>query len=200
MPDYSKGKIYIIRSYQTDNVYIGSTTQTLAQRLGKHRRALKLYNKGEKRCYITSCEITQYNDHYIELIKNFPCDCREELQKKEGKYIRKFIKKGICANNRIAGRTNKQYRKDNKEQIKIKKKQYYEDNKENIKQYYKQYYIDNIEKIKDKKSEYRKKNKEQIKQRKAVKITCECGSTVRRNDYARHKKSIKHKKWEENNK
>ena len=29
MPDYSKGKIYCLRSFQTDDVYIGSTAKPL---------------------------------------------------------------------------------------------------------------------------------------------------------------------------
>jgi len=209
MPDYSKGKIYIIRSYQTDKVYIGSTTQTLAQRLGKHRRALKLYNKGEKSGYITSCEILQYDDHYIELIKNFPCDCREELQKKEGKYIRKYKKKGRCVNRCIAGRTKKQYNDDNKNIIKAKakqyrekhkekhnemKKQYHKKNKEKIKEWSKQFRTVNQEKIKKEKAKYYEKNKTKINEQKKVKVTCECGGVVRKSDLARHRKTKKHLK------
>ena len=37
MPDYQKGKIYAIKSYQTEMMYIGSTTQTLSQRIAKHK-------------------------------------------------------------------------------------------------------------------------------------------------------------------
>ena len=33
MPDYQKGKIYKIISNETDDVYIGSTTQSLSLRL-----------------------------------------------------------------------------------------------------------------------------------------------------------------------
>lgn len=38
MPDYSKGKIYKLCSNQTDNVYIGSTTQELSFRLSDHKK------------------------------------------------------------------------------------------------------------------------------------------------------------------
>ena len=39
MPDYSKGKIYTIRNKNDPSlIYVGSTIQSLAKRLGEHRR------------------------------------------------------------------------------------------------------------------------------------------------------------------
>jgi predicted GIY-YIG superfamily endonuclease len=35
--DYKNGKIYCIRNKINDDVYIGSTTQPLSQRMAKHR-------------------------------------------------------------------------------------------------------------------------------------------------------------------
>lgn len=43
MPDYSKGKIYKIWSPSTGLTYIGSTIQTLSNRLSGHRVKHKLY-------------------------------------------------------------------------------------------------------------------------------------------------------------
>jgi predicted GIY-YIG superfamily endonuclease len=40
--------------------------------------------------------------------------------------------------------------------------------------------------------QYRKDNKEELNEKRKIKITCECGSTVRKYDIMRHKKSIKH--------
>lgn len=127
MPDYSKGKIYCIRSFQTDDIYIGSTTQTLAQRLGKHRTNYKLYLKG-KQHYYSSFELLKYDDYYIELITLYPCSCKAELEAEEGKYIRELN----CVNKRIEGRTDKQYRNDNIDKKKEYNKQYYIDNKQKI--------------------------------------------------------------------
>ena len=200
MPDYSQGKIYSIRSYQTDKMYIGSTCQPLSKRLYDHKKRYKWYTQGKYNKYCSSYKILQYEDHYIELIKEYPCDCKEKLIKKEGKYIRRYLKKGRCVNRNIACRTKKEWVQDNKEKLSEYHKQYSQKNKEDLKQYKKQYREDNKEKIKKREKQYREINKDKIKQRKAVKITCDCGSTVRRNDYARHKKSKKHKKWEENNK
>jgi len=98
--DYTKSKIYALRSYQTDNIYIGSTCMPLSKRLYFHKR------KSNKS---TSKEITKFDDCYIELIKDCPCDNKEQLRKFEGEEIRK--NKNICVNKNIAGRTQKEYQK-----------------------------------------------------------------------------------------
>ena len=90
MPNYKNSKIYCIRSYQTDKIYIGSTTQKLCQRMGHHRKDYREYLKGNKKRITTSIEILKYNDAFIELIINYPCDFKEELLKKEGEYISKL--------------------------------------------------------------------------------------------------------------
>ena len=63
----------------------------------------------------------------------------------------------------------------------------------------KQYREDNKEKIAEKKKEYNQDNKVQIAEKRGQKITCECGSKVRKADIARHRKTIKHQEWLKNN-
>ena len=65
------GKIYSIRSHQTDLIYIGSTIETrLSARLSKHRSDYKRYiMSGKFNYYVSSFEILKYNDAYIELIE-----------------------------------------------------------------------------------------------------------------------------------
>ena len=43
--DYNQGKIYTIRSHDSDLIYVGSTTQSLARRLAKHKGSYKHYKK-----------------------------------------------------------------------------------------------------------------------------------------------------------
>jgi len=135
MPDYKNGKIYSIRSHQTEQIYIGSTTQTLSERISQHKKI-----SNTKNC--TSKIILQYEDAYIELIELFPCNSKEELNKKEGEHIRK----NNCVNKIIAGRTKTEYEKDNQEYIKTHRKEFRKNNKEHCKQQQKEYY----EKIKQK--------------------------------------------------
>ena len=85
--NYKNGKIYAIRSYQTDKYYIGSTIQSLSERLTNHRSEYKKWvDCGFKST--TSCELFQHNDVYIELIENCDCNTKEELHRREGELIR----------------------------------------------------------------------------------------------------------------
>ena len=42
---------------------------------------------------------------------------------------------------------------------------------------------------------YREKNREKINKNQKEKITCECGSTIRRNGKAEHNRTLKHMDW-----
>ena len=124
---YHKSKIYTIRSYQTDKYYIGSTCDALHKRLYNHRHNYKCY-LNDKHHFISSFDIIKYEDHYIELLEDYKCETKNELSKREGELIRKY--KDEIVNYRIEGRTDKEYRNDNKEKI----KEYQKDNKEKIKE------------------------------------------------------------------
>jgi hypothetical protein len=160
MPDYQKGKIYAIRSYETDELYIGSTVEKLSKRMSKHRSSMKSWKNG-KTNYITSYKILEYPTCYIELLETYPCNSKEELCKKEGEYIRDME----CVNKVIPSRTRQEYVNDNKEQIARTKKEHYEDNKQEILQKNKEYYEENKEHILQQNKEYREKNKEKISQK-----------------------------------
>jgi len=111
------GYIYIIRSKQTDKVYVGSTELTLNKRFNKHKT---------QNC--TSREILKYSDATIELLELIDCENREQLERREGEYIRQYN----CVNKKIAGRTDKEYREENKEKKKEYNKEYREENKQAI--------------------------------------------------------------------
>lgn len=114
MPDYKNGKIYAIRSYMTDQIYIGSTCQTLARRMSKH----KMYKK--EGTSVASIQIIDHGDAYIELIELFPCDSREQLNAREAQLIK------------INNCTNKRSSVFDVEKDKKRKKDWYEANKEQI--------------------------------------------------------------------
>ena len=158
MPDYQKGKIYSIRSHQTEEIYIGSTTQTLFARLASHKRDYKRYKKDKEKCFISSFHILQFDDAYIELYENCPCNCKEELTKREGEIIRELN----CVNKKIEGRTLKEYYIDNKDKI----LKYYIDNKDKIQKREREYRQRNKDKIQKREREYRQRNKDKIAERK----------------------------------
>jgi hypothetical protein len=112
MPDYSKGKIYTLRC-RTDNtlIYVGSTIQLLCERLAQHKCRMN-DNKNKNRLIYQTIN-NEWNKWYIELYELYPCNCKEELCKREGEVIREI---GIL-NGRIEGRTDKEYYLDNKKNI-----------------------------------------------------------------------------------
>ena len=179
MVNYQNSKIYKIEpiiDHEEGDIYIGSTTKEyLSQRMDKHRCDYYRWKFNNKGSHVRSYDLF---DKYglenckIYLIENFPCPTINELHAREGHYI-KTLK---CVNKLVAGRTDKEYREDNKEKIKEVKKKYYESNKEEISEYQKQYYCENGEKVrtrcklyrdehKDKNAEYQKKYREENKEK-----------------------------------
>lgn len=84
--DYQNSKIYVIRSHKTKDIYIGSTTQEIAKRLIDHRTKFNQYKNGTCN-YITSFDVIKHNDAYIELIENYPCNSKKQLEQRESEII-----------------------------------------------------------------------------------------------------------------
>ena len=208
MPNYTNGKIYTIRFHNSNEIYIGSTTQSLAVRLGGHKKPSS--------CSLYQIIKNKYNGNweecYYELYENYSCNTKEELCKKEGEIIRLFKsdENYDCINCYIAGRDfkeySKQYRENNKDKLKEKYKQYRKNNidklKEKAKKYYdnnpeynKQYREQNIEKIKETKKQYYENNKETISIKNKEKINCVCGSCINKGDLSQHYETKKHQKY-----
>ena len=150
MPDYSKGKIYKIVCNETGLTYIGSTTETLKERLNCHKSHLNCSSK----------EIIQNNNYYIELIEAVNASNEIELKKHE----KFWIENSECVNQKIPLRTQKEFYEQNKEKINQQQQEYREKNKEKIKERKKEYYEQNKEKIKERKKEFYEQNKEKINQ------------------------------------
>lgn len=146
---YARGKIYKIISNQTDNVYIGSTIQTLNKRLCQHKCDIK---RGRNN---SSKEIAKYEDVRIELIENYPCSSKRELEIRERYYIEQALNN---INKVIPTRTELEYRKDNSE----KRKKSRQDNIEESKKKEQAYRDKNKESNKKTQKKYRENNKDKI--------------------------------------
>ena len=130
--EFQNGKIYTIRSFQTDKYYIGSTNQkTLSQRLSKHKSNYKFWLRNNDMDYTTSFEILKYDDYYIELLELYPCNLKAELHKREGELIR--LHKDSLVNKYIPCRTLKEYLIENNQKIKDCNAIYRVENKQKIK-------------------------------------------------------------------
>ena len=104
----------------------------------------------------SSFQIIQYEDAYIELFELHPCNNKQELEKKEGEYIRNME----CVNKMKRPYTTEEEKKEKKEKD---NKEWYEKNK----------------------IEYNKKRREDIEQKEKLKekVLCTCGSNIRKGKY-----------------
>jgi hypothetical protein len=128
--DYKNGKIY--RIFGGGKQYVGSTTETLSQRLSRHRG----YAKDPIHQGVASVDLLkEFPDAKIELLEDYPCNNNKELTKREQWWIDNI--KGGCVN-KIRANTP----------IEIKNEQWkqrYEKNKEHIQQYKHDYFQENYE-------------------------------------------------------
>ncbi len=95
MPDYSKGKIYKIVNSVNDKIYIGSTTRTLAQRMGDHRYAAKT----ERSKLYKAMRFHGIEQFSVKLVKYYSCDTEQQLLAKEFQIVKKYMSKGIVLYN-----------------------------------------------------------------------------------------------------
>ena len=201
---YLSGKIYFLMNDINHEIfYIGSSCDTLNNRLHKHKNAAFHFNKdynAKRNNYIRLMNLENnkgFNDMSIHLIEDFPCNNKIELLERERYYIQLF--KPSC-NVFIPGRTRKEYRMDNYEIITLKKREYYTKNKDKYKLYrtnnqekIKKYRDDNKEKFKNYMDNYKIKNKDIIKKKLGEKIKCECGEYYTRIHKLRHQKTQLHR-------
>ena len=138
--DYSRGKIYKIVCNITNKIYIGSTCEpTLARRLAKHVSNFKNWKNG-KGNKVSSFQILEGGNYYIELLEVFSCTINEELLAKERFYIKSIDcinrNKNLNMTKEDKKEYDKIYRQNNKDKIKKIKKDYEEKNKNKINEYH----------------------------------------------------------------
>jgi hypothetical protein len=169
--DYSQSKIYMISPtlefYDEGDVYIGSTTQSLDRRLTYHMN--NPFNDKTRNCS-SSLLVNKYSRENlkIELICDFPCKNKTELNNREGQEI----KKQKCLNIRVEGRKPYQYREDNRALLLEKQHKYLKDNRKKV-------------------LEYQKSRREKVNCECGVKLTKSCL-------FRHKKNSIAHKVFMEN--
>jgi hypothetical protein len=168
MANYQQGKIYKLISSETNDVYVGSTCKSLKERMINHKAMYKQSSVAQKKLNMTAFKLLKYNDCDIELIEDYPCDSRKELERREGEIIKNM---DDCINKNIAGRNGKEYREDHPNEIKTLRDNWYIKNPEYNKDYY--------DKNKD-------KNKDKLYAREECK---NCGKLISHVNMSKHKKS-----------
>ena len=124
--EYQQGKIYALKSQQTDKIYIGSTKCDLSYRKRKHIDHYNSYLRGNTH-YMSSFELCKYDDVYIELIEEYPCENKRQLEKREGEIQRELN----CVNRIIANRTWKEHAEESEQYRENRRKAQAKYNKKN---------------------------------------------------------------------
>jgi hypothetical protein len=165
--DYKNGKIYCISNGIL--YYIGSTTQELKARLRGHRSDYTQFCDG-KNHYRSSFELIKAGVHQIDLIEDFPCDSKAELEAREYELINEYKKRygDKCVNIFTGPQTQEEYAQKNRTRANA----YYAENKELCNEKMRQDYWNNREKRLEAVKEYREKNKERINARMLEQVYC----------------------------
>jgi group I intron endonuclease len=87
--DYSQGKIYKITNDYNNDVYVGSTCDTLCKRFSGHKRSMTGEKTKNSLIYKLMNEIG-FERFRIELIENCPCEDVYQLRQREGVFIRLY--------------------------------------------------------------------------------------------------------------
>ena len=191
MSKYQNGKIYIIKSNNTKKIYIGSTTTDLQLRLTRHYYYYSQYLREQNKENLINThnvsvfQLLEFEDVKINLLYNFPCNSKKELEREEGLCILKYREshKDLCVNVCVPGRTDAEYR------LSVKDKK----NKHDNFMYHTKYKLDPEykKKAKIRGKKYREENKEKIK-KKLGRTDCPCGGYYNNRQKEVHEKSKKH--------
>ena len=184
MPNYNESMIYKLCCFDTtiEEIYIGSTTN-FRRRKTEHKRDCNTINRQNYNCKVYQFirDNGGWDNWDMILIAKVNCNDKMELRQKEREYMEEY-KPSLNINKA------QQDEEERKEYL----KEYFETNKEELSKKHKEYHKTNREEILEKQKKYRETNKEEIRDKAKVKVSCECGTIVRKSDIARHYKSKKH--------
>lgn len=154
---YQNGKIYKFVK-DGDVIYVGSTKNALKQRLSTHKYMSKKENP-QKKVYKYINENGGWDNIKMELIEEYPCDSKQELEKRERYWIEELKPitniiiplrtKKEWKQLPYAKEKEKEYRIRNQDKLKVKAKKYREENKEAVSEGKKSWYQQNKEKVKE---------------------------------------------------
>jgi hypothetical protein len=195
--------------YNNDNIYIGSCCN-FVRRKCCHKSACNSpnYKNHNLKVYQFIRENGGWNAWVMTKIIDYACNSKSDLNIMERRYIDEYKSKLNCI---IPTRTQQEYRNDYKDKIKEYQKEYREENPDKIAERHKKYYNQNADKIKEIKKKYNQQNadkiakhkkkyskqyylenKDKIAEKGKEKVNCDiCGSNVRKDCLAKHKRSQK---------
>lgn len=129
--------IYEIIDNETDERYIGSTTQKqLSNRISGHRTHYKCWLNGKKKYNCSSFKILENDNWTYYLLEKYEYENKQQLRMKEREWIEKRMHENCIVVNKLKPFISKQESKE-------KNKEYNEKNREKRKEYNKEYYNNN---------------------------------------------------------
>jgi flagellar biosynthesis GTPase FlhF len=173
--------------------YREANKERLSQKAKQYREANKVKIAKQSKQYreANKEKIAERGKHYYEQNKDKIARYRENNKCMIAQQKKKYDKQYREANKEKIAQRAKQYREANKERLAQRAKQYREANKERLAERDKQYRDRNRKRASLYHKQWREANKHRLEQR----VTCECGSAVRRNGLKRHERSSKHINW-----
>jgi len=166
MAELLTGRIYIIRSPNTEMVYVGHTFQTLKIRFCNHKSTWKT-----KTGSCTSYLVLEKGEAYIELLEEVEVESERELDMLEQKWIDQTPN---------AVNKNRTYLTD-------------EERIQRHRDFSREYGREHKEKIAEYNKKYREANKEEIKKKRREKVLCEvCGCFLVKGTKKQHERTKKH--------
>ena len=181
MVNYNKSSIYKLccKDVNIKEEYVGSTTR-FERRKMEHKYRCK---SSDNNCYVYQFinENGGIDNWDMIQIEEVNVNNRRELETRERYWI-EFLKAELNCN--IPNRTQKEYKKNNREVI-----------AEYQKEYQKEYRENNIEVIAEYRKENYENNREVYLEKAREKVKCECGSSINKSSIYQHKKTKKHIKF-----
>ena len=80
---YADGKIYVLKSHQTKDVSFGGTTKSLVNELNFHKKECMLFGPSLN-------PIMGYEDVWIEMVEEYPCNNEKELDERVKWWVKNF--------------------------------------------------------------------------------------------------------------
>ena len=170
MINYNNTIIYKIycKDKNIKEVYIGSTTNFTQRKWGHKTKCTNPKDRHHNQYkYKFIRENGGWDNWIMEILEKVNCKDKKEQLFNERKWFDKF---NTTLNSDIPNRSNKEWRKDNRDRINKNKREYYQKNKHKRKEYY-------------------EKNKEDINKRRYEKVECECGFVSMKQNLKRHQNS-----------
>jgi len=163
MSDYTKGKVYklYVPGFE-EYCYIGSTTIDVQDRFYHHKWQAK--NDNQKKCAASEM-FEDDNEVIIELIEDYPCNSKKELEVRERYWLEQFPE---AINKNTPTRTWKERWINNREHNLEKHREWIANNKDKI-------------------DDYRKKTKDDKNAKQRERIECSiCKMSISKNSKPKH--------------